>query len=186
VRSHSPFFALQSSLVLENSGRVEPERIESYIAAGGYRALHDAIYEMRPDEVIDAITRSGLRGRGGAGYPTGVKWATVAKNPGQRKYVVCNADEGDPGAFMNRSVLESDPHRVLEGMAIAGYAVARIRATSTFAANIRWPSSGCKRRSRQAGTLRAAWARVSSPRRSTFASTSASAPGRLCAAKRRR
>jgi bidirectional [NiFe] hydrogenase diaphorase subunit len=120
---HSPFFALQSSLVLENSGRVEPERIESYIAAGGYRALHDAIYEMRPDEVIDAVTRSGLRGRGGAGYPTGVKWATVAKNPGQRKYVVCNADEGDPGAFMNRSVLESDPHRVLEGMAIAGYAL---------------------------------------------------------------
>jgi len=120
---NAPFFALQSSVVLENSGRVEPQRIESYIAAEGYRALHRAIHELTPAEVIDTISRSGLRGRGGAGYPTGVKWATVAKSPGERKYVVCNADEGDPGAFMNRSVLESDPQRVLEGMAIAGYAI---------------------------------------------------------------
>lgn len=118
-----PFFSLQASVVLENSGRVEPERIETYIAAGGYRALYRAIYEMQPTEVIEAITNSGLRGRGGAGYPSGLKWATVAKNPGERKYVVCNADEGDPGAFMNRSLLESDPQRVLEGMAIAGYAI---------------------------------------------------------------
>jgi bidirectional [NiFe] hydrogenase diaphorase subunit len=120
---NSPFFALQSSVVLENCGKIEPERVESYIAAGGYQSLHHALREMTPSKVIDAVTRSGLRGRGGAGYPTGVKWATVAKNSGQRKFVVCNADEGDPGAFMNRSVLESDPHRVLEGMAIAGYAV---------------------------------------------------------------
>ena len=119
----SPFFALQSSVVLENCGRIEPERIETYIAAGGYQSLHHVLHEMTPAQVIETITRSGLRGRGGAGYPTGVKWATVAKNPGQRKFVVCNADEGDPGAFMNRSVLESDPHRVLEGMAIAGYAI---------------------------------------------------------------
>jgi bidirectional [NiFe] hydrogenase diaphorase subunit len=123
LNRNSPFFALQASVVLENSGRIEPERIETYIAAGGYRALHRALFEMTPAEIIDAITRSGLRGRGGAGYPTGVKWATVAKNPGDRKFVVCNADEGDPGAFMNRSVLESDPHRVLEGMAIAGHAI---------------------------------------------------------------
>jgi bidirectional [NiFe] hydrogenase diaphorase subunit len=119
----APFFARQASVVLENSGRIEPERIESYIAADGYRALYRAVREMTPAEVVEAVTASGLRGRGGAGYPTGVKWATVAKNPGDRKYVVCNADEGDPGAFMNRSVLESDPHKVLEGMAIAGYAV---------------------------------------------------------------
>lgn len=118
-----PFFAGQASVVLENSGRIEPERVESYIAADGYKALYKAVREMTPAEVVEAVTRSGLRGRGGAGYPTGVKWATVAKNPGDRKYVVCNADEGDPGAFMNRSVLESDPHKVLEGMAIAGYAV---------------------------------------------------------------
>ena len=119
----SPFFALQSSVILENSGRIEPERIETYIAADGYQALFHALREMTPAEVVEEITRSGLRGRGGAGYPTGVKWSMVAKNPGERKFVVCNADEGDPGAFMNRSVLESDPHRVLEGMAIAGYAV---------------------------------------------------------------
>ncbi len=119
----TPFLALQSSVILENSGRIEPDRVESYIAAGGYQALHHAIRDMAPAEVVAEITRSGLRGRGGAGYPTGVKWGTVAKNPGARKFVVCNADEGDPGAFMNRSLLESDPHRVLEGMAIAGHAV---------------------------------------------------------------
>ena len=105
------------------AGVIEPERIESYIEAGGYRALHHVLREMTPAQVVDEVTRSGLRGRGGAGYPTGLKWATVAKQPGRRKFVVCNADEGDPGAFMDRSVLESDPHRVLEGMAIAGYAV---------------------------------------------------------------
>jgi bidirectional [NiFe] hydrogenase diaphorase subunit len=120
---HSPFFALQSSVVLDNSGHIEPERIESYIAADGYQALFHALREMTPAEVVEEITKSGLRGRGGAGYPTGVKWSMVTKNKGDRKFVVCNADEGDPGAFMNRSVLESDPHRVLEGMAIAGYAV---------------------------------------------------------------
>jgi len=119
----SPFFALQKSIVLEGSGVVEPERIESYIAEGGYRALFHALREMSPAEVIEAVTRSGLRGRGGAGYPTGVKWATVAKTQNPQKYVVCNADEGDPGAYMDRSVLESDPHRVLEGMAIAAYAI---------------------------------------------------------------
>ncbi len=118
-----PFFALQASVVLENSGVVEPERVESYIAADGYHALGHVLQEMTPAQVVEEVVSSGLRGRGGAGFPTGVKWATVAKSPGARKFVVCNADEGDPGAFMNRSVLESDPHSVLEGMAIAGYAV---------------------------------------------------------------
>jgi bidirectional [NiFe] hydrogenase diaphorase subunit len=120
---NAPFFTRQASVVLENSGRIEPERIESYIAAEGYHGLHHALREMTPREVIETITRSGLRGRGGAGYPTGVKWGLVAKSAGARRFVVCNADEGDPGAFMNRSELESDPHRILEGMAIAGYAV---------------------------------------------------------------
>jgi bidirectional [NiFe] hydrogenase diaphorase subunit len=118
-----PFFTRQKPIVLENSGLIEPERIESYIAAGGYRSLYEVVREMNPAEVIEAVTKSGLRGRGGAGYPTGLKWGMVAKNQGLHKYVVCNADEGDPGAFMDRSVLESDPHRVLEGMAIAAYAV---------------------------------------------------------------
>ena len=120
---NSPFFAKQTSIVLANSGIVDPERIESYIAADGYQALHEALHEMAPKEVVEAMVKSGLRGRGGAGFPTGLKWGTVAKSPGAKKYVVCNADEGDPGAFMDRSVLESDPHSVLEGMAIAAYAV---------------------------------------------------------------
>ena len=118
-----PFFKKQLSIVLANSGVVDPERIESYIAADGYKGLHAVLFEMTPKELIDSIIASGLRGRGGAGYPTGLKWATVAKTPATQKYVVCNGDEGDPGAFMDRSVLESDPHSVLEGMAIAGYAV---------------------------------------------------------------
>ena len=121
--SKMPFFTEQLSIVLANSGYVDPERIESYIAAEGYHALHDVLREMTPKEVLESIGKSGLRGRGGAGYPTGLKWNTVAKTTSQQKYVICNADEGDPGAFMDRSVLESDPHCVLEGMAIAAYAV---------------------------------------------------------------
>ncbi|HEY4972612.1 MAG TPA: NAD(P)H-dependent oxidoreductase subunit E, partial [Steroidobacteraceae bacterium] len=118
-----PFFERQKRIVLENSGKIDPERIEDYIAHDGYVALVTAITEMTPLEVIDQVKSSGLRGRGGAGYPTGLKWSTVAKTGEQQKYVICNADEGDPGAFMDRAVLESDPHRVLEGMAIAAYAV---------------------------------------------------------------
>jgi bidirectional [NiFe] hydrogenase diaphorase subunit len=118
-----PFFARQRSIVLENCGLVDPDRIESYIEAGGYHALYHVLREMSPGAVVAELSKSGLRGRGGAGYPTGLKWATVAKQPAARKFVVCNADEGDPGAFMDRTVLESDPHRVLEGMAIAAYAV---------------------------------------------------------------
>jgi len=120
-----PFFKKQFSIVLANSGIIDPERIESYIAADGYTALRKALREMTPGEVADEMVKSGLRGRGGAGFPTGLKWGTVARSPapGGKKYVICNADEGDPGAFMDRSVLESDPHSVLEGMAIAAYAV---------------------------------------------------------------
>jgi len=117
------FFEKQRPIVLEGSGRIDPERVESCVAAGAYESLHKAITEMTPADVIQEITTSGLRGRGGGGYPTGLKWSTVFKARGQRKFVVCNADEGDPGAFMDRSVLEGDPHRVLEGMAIAAYAV---------------------------------------------------------------
>ena len=118
-----PFFSRQLPVVTARSGHIDPERIEDYIETGGYRALHSAIQEMQPGQILEAIIQSGLRGRGGGGYPTGLKWATVAKSKGERKYVICNGDEGDPGAFMDRSVLESDPHAVLEGMAIAGYAI---------------------------------------------------------------
>ncbi len=118
-----PFFQRQKKIVLENSGVIDPDRVEDYIAANGYTALIKALTDMTAREVIEQVTKSGLRGRGGAGYPTGLKWSTVAKAVGTQKYVICNADEGDPGAFMDRSVLESDPHRVLEGMLIAAYAV---------------------------------------------------------------
>jgi bidirectional [NiFe] hydrogenase diaphorase subunit len=123
-RTDIPFFRRQTKIVLENSGIVDPERIEDYIAAGGYGAMLRVLTEMTPAQVIEEVSKSGLRGRGGAGYPTGLKWSTVAKaTPKKLKYAICNADEGDPGAFMDRSVLESDPHRVIEGMIIAAYAV---------------------------------------------------------------
>jgi bidirectional [NiFe] hydrogenase diaphorase subunit len=118
-----PFFERQVRVVTENFGLVDPESLDDYEARGGYDALRKVLTTMTSAEVRDEITRSGLRGRGGAGYSTGLKWTTVAKAQGSPKYVICNADEGDPGAFMDRSVLESDPHRVLEGMAIAAYAV---------------------------------------------------------------
>ncbi len=121
----SPFFTRQTKIVLENCGIIDPERIEDYLAADGYEALSKALTQLTPHDVVDQISKSGLRGRGGAGYPTGLKWSTIAKSVPDstgRKFVICNADEGDPGAFMDRSVLESDPFRVLEGMAIAGYA----------------------------------------------------------------
>jgi bidirectional [NiFe] hydrogenase diaphorase subunit len=118
-----PFLQRQVRVVLENSGKTDPEKIEEYIAADGYRALLRAVTQLAPAEIVQEISRSGLRGRGGAGYPTGLKWEQVAASVGATKYVICNADEGDPGAFMDRSILESDPHRVIEGMIIAAYAV---------------------------------------------------------------
>lgn len=128
VESHripddDPFMSSQMKIVLENCGKINAERIEEYIAVGGYESLAKALTEFTPEEVIEEIRKSGLRGRGGAGYPTGLKWSIVRKVKSDQKYVICNADEGDPGAFMDRSVLEGDPHRILEGMAIAGYAV---------------------------------------------------------------
>jgi len=116
-------FDRQVRVVLENAGHIDPEKIDDYISRDGYKALMTALVEMTPSGVIHRVTESGLRGRGGGGYPTGLKWSTVAKAGGDVKYVVCNGDEGDPGAFMDRSVMEGDPHRVIEGMAIAGYAV---------------------------------------------------------------
>jgi len=118
-----PFFEKQQKVVLSNCGEIDPETIEEFIAVGGYEALGRALAESTPEELVETIVASGLRGRGGAGFPTGLKWRFVAGEPGPTKYVVCNADEGDPGAFMDRSLLEGDPHAVIEGMAIAAYAV---------------------------------------------------------------
>ena len=123
VKRDIPFFTKQKKVVLANCMSLDPEQISDYAAHDGYRALARVLSEMTPSEVVAEIMQSGLRGRGGAGYPTGLKWSTVAKAGGAQKFVICNADEGDPGAFMDRSVLESDPHRVLEGMAIAAIAV---------------------------------------------------------------
>ena len=117
------FLALQKRIVLRNCGVIDPESIDEYEAAGGYKALRKALFELKPEEIIGEVKASGLRGRGGAGFPTGMKWSFAAGYPGDVKYVVCNADEGDPGAFMDRSVLEGDPHAVLEGMIICARAI---------------------------------------------------------------
>ncbi len=117
------FYKKQHRIALRNCGVINPENIEEYIGTGGYQALGKVLTEMTPDEVIQVLLDSGLRGRGGAGFPTGLKWKFAKQNDADQKYVCCNADEGDPGAFMDRSVLEGDPHAVLEAMAIAGYAI---------------------------------------------------------------
>ena len=117
------FYKKQKRIALKNCGVINPEDIDEYIAFDGYRALGRVLFEMNSDEVIETIEKSGLRGRGGAGFPTGKKWRTTRDAAGEKKYVVCNADEGDPGAFMDRSILEGDPHAVLEAMEIAGYAI---------------------------------------------------------------
>ena len=117
------FYSKQQRIILRNCGHINPERIEDYTAVGGYQSLRKVLLEMTPEQVIDEVKRSGLRGRGGAGFPTGVKWEFCRKAPGTQKYMICNADEGDPGAFMDRSTMEGDPHTVIEGMSIAAYAI---------------------------------------------------------------
>jgi NADH-quinone oxidoreductase subunit F len=117
------FLGRQVRIVLENCGRIDPESIDEYRSCGGYRSLEKVLSEMTPDDIVSEITASGIRGRGGGGFPTGKKWELAAAEEATPKYMICNADEGDPGAFMDRSVLEGDPHRVLEGMLIAAYAI---------------------------------------------------------------
>ncbi|WP_353894536.1 NADH-quinone oxidoreductase subunit NuoF [Proteinivorax hydrogeniformans] len=117
------FYKKQERIALRNCGLIDPENIEEYIALDGYQALGKVLTEMKPEEVIELIKESGLRGRGGGGFPTGFKWELTYRNKNDKKYIICNADEGDPGAFMDRSILEGDPHSVIEAMAIAGYAI---------------------------------------------------------------
>jgi len=121
--SDMSFYQKQERVILHNCGRIDPEKIDDYLASGGYQALRKVLFNMSPEEVIEEIRRSGLRGRGGAGFPTGRKWEFCHDASGSAKYVICNADEGDPGAFMDRSILEADPHAVLEGLTIAAYAI---------------------------------------------------------------
>jgi len=117
------FYSKQERVILRNCGHINPEKIEDYLAQGGYQALRKALFNMTPEQVIEEIKHSGLRGRGGAGFPTGTKWEFCRNTPGSLKYVICNADEGDPGAFMDRSILEADPHAIIEGLTIAAYAM---------------------------------------------------------------
>lgn len=121
--NNTSFYKKQRRIALRNCGVIDPEKIDEYIAMDGYAALGKALTEMTPSEVIDVVKESGLRGRGGGGFPTGLKWSFAAANEADQKYVCCNADEGDPGAFMDRSILEGDPHALIEAMAIAGYAI---------------------------------------------------------------
>lgn len=118
-----PFYKKQTRNVLKNCGHIDSEHIQEYIAAGGYRALEKVLFEMTPAQVIEEISESNLRGRGGGGFPTGYKWSQVARQPEKIRYIVCNGDEGDPGAFMDRSIMEGDPHKMIEGMMIGAYAV---------------------------------------------------------------
>ena len=120
---HMDFYRKQMRIALRNCGFIDPENIEEYIALDGYMALADSLLHKKPEEVIDVIKRSGLRGRGGGGFPTGVKWKFAHKQKADMKYVVCNADEGDPGAFMDRSIMEGDPHSIVEAMAVCGYSI---------------------------------------------------------------
>jgi len=117
------FYQMQKRVILRNCGHINPEKIDDYVARGGYEPLRKVLSSMTPEQVIDEIKRSGLRGRGGAGVSTGFKWERLWEAPGDEKYMICNADEGDPGAFMDRSILEADPHAVIEGLTIAAYAV---------------------------------------------------------------
>ncbi|HSV93340.1 MAG TPA: NAD(P)H-dependent oxidoreductase subunit E, partial [Desulfobacterales bacterium] len=121
--SEIPFYTKQQRIALRNCGMIDPEDIREYIARDGYTALAKVLGSMTPAQVLAEVKASGLRGRGGAGFPTGLKWEFTSRSPGDPKYVVCNADEGDPGAFMDRSIIEGDPHSLLEGMTIAGYAI---------------------------------------------------------------
>jgi NADH-quinone oxidoreductase subunit F len=130
-----PFYQLQQREILWINGLLDPTRIEDYIALGGYSALMKALFEMTPDAVLEAVKKSGLRGRGGAGFPTGRKWESCRRAEGDVKYVICNADEGDPGAFMDRAVLEGNPHTVLEGMIIGAYAVSDCREGYLYVRN---------------------------------------------------
>ena len=123
AEANIPFYQKQYRIVLRNCGVIDPEKIEDYIARDGYKAMEKVLFEMKPEDVVEEILKSGLRGRGGAGFPTGMKWKFAMQQPKGQKYMVCNADEGDPGAYMDRSTLEGDPHSVLEAMAIAGYAI---------------------------------------------------------------
>ncbi|RYD06395.1 hypothetical protein N752_04325 [Desulforamulus aquiferis] len=141
TQDENPFYKRQVRVTLKDCGRIDPDDINDYIAHGGYQALSKILSGMNSEAVIKEVLDSGLRGRGGGGFPTGRKWSFAASSPGPKKYIICNGDEGDPGAFMDRSVMEGNPHSVLEGMMIAGFAIGQMKVTFMPVLNIPWPSS---------------------------------------------
>ncbi len=179
------FYEKQQRIALRNCGRINPENIYEYIGIDGYEALYHVLTEKNPQDVIDIVKASGLRGRGGAGFPTGMKWQFEKDQPGDEKYVICNADEGDPGAFMDRSILEGDPHAILEGMAIMAYAVGALRVMFTSVPSIRSPSTDCASRSVKPRSS-ACSEITSSAQASTLILRSVSARARSSAARRPR
>ena len=165
---NTDFFSRQKRVALRNCGRINPEDITEYIAFDGYQALGKVLTEMTPQQVIDVIKDSGLRGRGGAGFPTGMKWSFAAASEGDVKYVACNADEGDPGAFMDRSILEGDPHSVLEAMAIAGYAIGANQGYIYVRAEYPIGGKETQYRYRAGAANTGCWATISSAQASAF------------------
>lgn len=135
-----PFYKRQQRFILGNNGSIDPVSIDDYLAVGGYQALAKTLFQMSPEAIIEAVKKSGLRGRGGAGFPTGLKWEFCRKASGDEKFVICNANEGDPGAYMDRSILEGNPHSVLEGMIIGAFAMGQIKGSYMSETNIRWRS----------------------------------------------
>jgi len=178
-----PFFKQQKKIVLRNCGLINPSDIEEYIAVGGYQALYKVLIDGRADNVIEQIKASRLRGRGGAGFLTGNKWDFLAKAKSDSKFIICNADEGDPGAYMNRNEIEGDPHSLLEGMVIGAYATGATQGIIYVRASTRWRSAAWNApSSRRAST--ACWVQTSWTAASTSTSSWCRARERLCAARK--
>lgn len=181
--AHMGFYKKQMRIALRNCGLIDPENIEEYIAVRGYEALADAL-AAEPQATINTIKESALRGRGGGGFPTGVKWEIASRVNRQPKYVVCNADEGDPGAFMDRSIMEGDPHSVIEAMTICGYAIGANKGLVYIEPNILWQFTGYKLPSSRLLEL-VCWAKISWVAVSVSTSRFALEPERSSVVKRR-
>ena len=181
-----PFFKGQKKIVLRNCGLINPDDIEEYIAVGGYLSLYKVLIDNNPDLAIEQIKASKLRGRGGAGYSTGLKWEFLRKAVSDRKYIICNADEGDPGAYMNRNEIESDPHALLEGMVIGGFLMGASRGHRLHARRVPAGRSPSGARHRAGARSTACWATTSWAAASTSISNWWKAPAPSCAARKPR
>ncbi len=180
-----PFYKAQTRIALRDVGVINPESLDEYLARGGYEAARKALTTMTPEQIREEVLASGLRGRGGAGFPTGMKWKFAAASPGETKYIICNGDEGDPGAFMDASVMEGDPHAVLEGMIIGGYAIGAHEGYIYVRAEYPLAVKRLRMAIAQPRSV-ACWARTCSAAASASTSRSRRAPAPSSAARRRR